>query len=81
MNQSRLYGPLAVSALDTAIVRVERLHGLVAGFARAHREQGADRQRTYAFVRALNKELGDSATIALRLAEGAKQLRALARPQ
>lgn len=64
---------MLVAGFDWGTRRVERFHRLIADYAVAHREQGADADRAYEFVRTIGREVGDTVNGALLMAEAARQ--------
>ncbi len=58
-----------VAVVDFATRRIERFHQVIAHYVAAHREHGADSARTYELVRTLNREMGETLTGAVHLAQ------------
>lgn len=71
MTQDRITGELMnatrmlVAGFDWGTRRVERFHRVIGDFAVQCREQGADSDRTYEFVRTLGREAGETVNGAL----------------
>lgn len=63
---------MAVAGFDWATRRVERFHGLIAGFAAARASEGPSSERTYEFVRTLGREAGETVSSALLMIEAAR---------
>lgn len=71
MNTTRML----VAGFDWSTRRVERFHRVIAEFASTRREQGADSEQAYEFVRTLGREVGETVNGALMMVEMAKKSR------
>ena len=79
MSQAANNTRMAVAAFDWATRRVERFHQVIAGHVEARRGQGADAAQTYELVRTLGREVGETISGALLMADAARQARAQSR--
>jgi len=64
-------------AVDSGTVRIERIHNMIADYARQHvqeirGEDVIDRKSIYDLVRGINRELGEAATDLFEMAENAR---------
>lgn len=69
MSVATMRMQFVVAVVDFAVRRIERFHQVLAIYVAEHREHGPDSARTYALLRTLNGELGETVTGALHMAQ------------